>query len=1117
MRQVSSRLIGAGLVVVIGGLGRPALGDWPVSRHDPARTAYATGASTITQPTRYWQAYAGGTLSSSTHLALDIDGDGVVEIVYLAGGKAIAKHADDRVVWESTPLDFTRIEAVADVDGDGLLELVVSSGRNVFVLAGGSGKVLWKNPDGEVGNVGGVRLADLDGDHHPEIVIDDCACCGVSATVSPAGGAYHFGVGNLGAPTKLYAPLTRSHCGSQALTMGDFDGDGVSDVAYLDSTTAILTTGKTGASLGASAALGDSMYYTSCTSANVDGRPGDELICFQNTYQASAGGGRRVFAVTYDLTATPVVKTLYNLAPVPKDVGELRSLGNSLADLDGDGLLEITVSWFDGSAWSTSIYDAGTGATLATVAEPIDGIIDVDGDKLPEIVTTTAAGLVARKFHRGNTPALTQVATFPSGYHVRMQHDYAQAAAGSVVGRPLAIDLQGNGSVVPVFFVNASGPSAASYVAARVDAGSVTTLATYAVPPGISILTNQVYGNLNRPYPQLVLARNDGFLTFLDSGFAPTNGGMFGSGEFPVYLPGMRVGGFLAAPIAPRLGGTSDAVVVTDSRGALVNLSAASAWMSVPPLKAWEVPGASSPSTAPTLDNGKPGIVCSGGSTLTALRADGSTIWTQNMPGGASISGDPLAGDVNGDGTSDIFTASLATGVVLNLQVWNGKDGKPIWPSAYAEAQQWGYQPFSLADHDGDGIPDMYVVSNSLRVLRGQTGATIASNPTFLGYFTPTILDVDGDGIPEVTLSRGYFPVRTLKHDLTTTLWTGADDRPYQHGARAACGGGQSVWVQPSTQTQGLVRLVTMNGPTAGTAVTLFLAGGTAFAAAADATTAGKFLGALGDVVIKQDLLGTGDHPSALLGSSDGFLYALNPCAGAVDWAFDLKFAVGNPIFADPTGSGVDQILVPAADGYIHALQQRVLAAPAHVYDNAEAKGMAVPGPDLDTVGTVSSLAASWAPVAGADGYQVAAITEGGTFITQPDWISVGNVTSVAVDNLALGPGKKYFFSVRAVSKTKGSSLETTSNGVIVEAPMVPDGGLGDLDAGTDAGGPTADGGHPPMLPGGSSKPSGCGCRVVGAESSFAGAASLALALCAVGARRLGRRRSSSTASRPPG
>src|SRR5262249_40741295 len=99
----------------------------------------------------------------------------------------------------------------------------------------------------------------------------------------------------------------------------------------------------------------------------------------------------------------------------------------------------------------------------------------------------------------------------------------------------------------------------------------------------------------------------------------------------------------------------------------------------------------------------------------------------------------------------------------------------------------------------------------------------------------------------------------------------------------------------------------------------------------------------------------------------------------------------------------------------------------------------------------VDTLAASWAPVTGADGYQVAALTEGGTFVTQPDWVTIDNTTNTAVANLSLTPGKKYFFSVRAISKTKGSSAAATSNGVIVETP--DGGGLGDAGFPTGAGG----------------------------------------------------------------
>jgi hypothetical protein len=465
-----------------------------------------------------------------------------------------------------------------------------------------------------------------------------------------------------------------------------------------------------------------------------------------------------------------------------------------------------------------------------------------------------------------------------------------------------------------------------------------------------------------------------------------------------------------------------------------------------------------------------------------------------------SLIHDPLAADVNGDGVSDAIATWTSTGSVLNAQAFDGKTGAVIWGSKYSEALQWGFQPSAMADYDGDGVSDLHFVPNTLRVLNGKSGATLANNPTFLAYFTPTIADVDGDGVAEVTMSRGYYPARTFRKDLTTTTWTGPDDRPYQHGARAVCGA-TSIWVQPSSQNRALVRLFTMNGASVGATSTVWLAGGKVHATQAAADASGAFEGALGNVSIKQDLVGTADHPSALIGSTDGFLYAINPCAGTLDWAFNAKVAVGDAIFADTSGDNVDEILVPAADGYLYALQQRLLAPPSFVNDNAVNGTTVIPGPDVDTVKTAGSLGASWDAVPDADGYQVAVQTEGGTFVTQPDWVDLGNVTQAAVPNLSLVDGRKYFFSVRAVSKTKGSSFDIKSNGVTVQLIAAPDAGLEDVTlGGDDTGGVPDDGGVDATLGDTGTAPaaaeaskSGCGCRVAGVPGGDAALVVVAL------------------------
>lgn len=1025
-----------------------ARADWPVARHDPQRTAAASGTSTITKPAPYWQIYLGGTLSDDTHLALDINQDGTVEIVYLAGGRAIAKLPNNQIVWASPPVELTGIDDVADVYGDGGLEVVAHSTRGVVLLSGKTGKVLWTEPAGEVGAVSAVRVGDLNGDGHPDILIDDCACCGTTATSATPGAAYTFAGG---APKLLWNPPsapTRSHCGSSAVVLGDWDGNGTLDVAYASTNTVLFASGPTGALLGTSdpvipavGSLTAELYYATCDTANVDGRPGDELVCYSDMYYAAdSAGSRSVFVATYDAAAAPPVKVLWTQAETNVVGGQLVNVGGSLSDLDGDGTFEVTVAGFDGTAWTTTVYDAASGAVLATIpGYELTGIADLTGTGHRAVLASSiqSGALTAWTFKRGASPAIAMSWSLPSGPSEVEQVDWSKKPRSSCYQKALALDLKGNGASNPVFSMPATTTTPATLIA--YDASGQTTpkaLATYSVPSDITLLTHQVFPKVDRPYDQLLVTRNDGYLVVLDDMFAPTN--TFTSTVcvdscITTTTPGLVVGGYTGAPIAPNLGGGSgsaDNVVVTDSRGFLLRLDPTAAWMAQAPTVSWQLAGASSPTMVPGLNAGAPGIVCSQGSALTALSAAGTTLWTKAVPG--TLEYDPLYGDVNGDGVPDIFASYNATGSVESYQVYDGKTGSPLWTAPPTAALQWGVEPFAVADYNGDGVSDVWAVLNTLQVFSGPSGAVLAQNTSFLAYFTPTIADVDFDGVNEATMSQGYYPARTFKHDLNTTLWVGPDDRPYQDGARAVCPAETSVWVQPSTETPGLVRLITMNGTSAGATTSLYLAGG----AVSPARSATAYTGTLGNVTVKQDLLGTNDHPSALVPSADGYIYALNPCTGALDWAYDVGFPPGEVVFADTSGDGVDEMLVTAADGYLYAFSQQVLAPPAWVYDTDPAHG--ITSKEASQVTTSISLSAAWAPVAGADAYQLAVTTEGGSFVTEPNWLEVGSGTSTTTKPLPLVNGAKYFQLVRAISKTKGSSPATSSSGVTVQ--IVPQG-----------------------------------------------------------------------------
>jgi hypothetical protein len=1062
-------------------LASPALGDWPNAAHDPARTALATGKTSITKPIPYWRYYLGGTLSGTTHYAADVNGDGIVEVVYLAGGKVIAKLPDDRLVWETSPVDAADIAGVADVDGDKLPDVVATEANRVVAVSGADGHVIWEEPAGEIGTIGGARVGDLDGDGLADVLVDDCACCGVE-NGSLAGVAYSIAGGNA---KKLWSPATRpGHCGSSGVTLGDWDADGVLDVAYNGPSGVELVSGKTGQTLDTSTAtLGNLVDRASCTSANVDGRPGDELVCYDDTYYAAIGqGNHSAFVVTYDATAVPKAKILWQLASSDVAGGRLVSNGRSLSDLDKDGKLEVTVGFYDQGAWTTQVLDAATGANLATLpGQVLQEVVDVQGNGTLTLVTAPAAGgaLEASSFARAAMPPTAQLWTL-SGATILEQVDWTQHPHGTSFWEAVTLDVDGDGTGD---LLAQTTDNVVAYHAK--GAQPPTSFATYAIPSGVTLLTSQPFTNLTLPFAQLTLTRNDGFFLVLDRSLAVTNS-FTGMNEF-TSRPGMRVGGYRRSPIATNVGAGGDSVVATDSRGAVIRLDGAGAWMESPPPVAWELRGASDPSTFPKLTAGGTGFVCARGSAYTAVDAAGKTLWSQSLAG--SSFADALPSDVNGDGVPDALVTSIATGSIAGYQALSGTTGAPLWGAPPSISLQWGLFAAASADMNGDGVPDLIALPNTLRIHDGKTGSVLVENPNFLAYATPTIEDVDFDGVTDVTLSRMYYGARTYQADLATALWTGPDaDRPYQHGAAVACAGQVSVWTQPSQANPGQVSFETMNGASAGQATVVFVAGGQLYSTAQAAQAAGQRLGAISDVAAKQDLLGTGDHASALVGSTDGWLYALNPCKGTLDWAYQAGFAVGDVIFADTSGDGADEILLSSSDGYLYALSQQVLDAPAWVYDTDPEHGITTM--DVDMISTHDTLSGAWAAVAGADAYEVSIVTAGGSYVTDPDWEPVANVTSASIHQLPLVDGKKYFFRVRAVSKTKGSSPFTSSNGVVVHltnGSFGNDGGTGD-DGGMLDGGD--DGGNGAF---GQGTKSGCGC--VAAPSEAAGFGPVVLGL----------------------
>jgi hypothetical protein len=203
-----------------------------MARHDVSRTGATGGRSNLERPTIAWRRYMGGAVGSQQLLARDVNGDGAVEVVFISGGKLVAKRSDDSIVWETPPFDLFRIDTVRDLDNDGTLD-VVATGRpgRVMIFSGRDGRVEWQTGAPPFGpTIGAVRFARLDGDMLDDMYVTDVAC-GSTDNTGDTAFAYSFARGfgtGLDTGEQRLWQLERGrdyNCGNNDV-VADLNGDG---------------------------------------------------------------------------------------------------------------------------------------------------------------------------------------------------------------------------------------------------------------------------------------------------------------------------------------------------------------------------------------------------------------------------------------------------------------------------------------------------------------------------------------------------------------------------------------------------------------------------------------------------------------------------------------------------------------------------------------------------------------------------------------------------------------------------------------------------------------------------------------------------------------------------
>ncbi|MDB4932781.1 MAG: hypothetical protein JWM10_5265, partial [Myxococcaceae bacterium] len=560
----------------------PAAGgahDWPCMRHDPQRTGAALGPLRLPAPAVRWRHYLGGQLRDDQWRVADVDGDQVTDVVFVASGKVICKHADDSLVWESDLIEARSLAGLADLDRDGRAEVVVVGDRGaVLVLNGATGRVLWEVPRAVRGFGASVRLGDLDGDGLDEVYVGQC----VQSTIAAA--AYSFRDG-FAAPRALWQiPSSSDRCGVQTDLLVDIDGDGMSEVvmAQGDTTMRVLD-GRSGVLRWEvrAPASGTFTQQSVPVAVNVDDDPARELVVVTNTVRRGTPGfgGRRVAVFDQPLPTQSAATLRWEMVQADPENGGVAFTADSVVDLDGDGHPELVASFYDGIArrWDLTVRDAATGEVRASrpgyelvgvlPASATDGgrplILGVQDDRATAALTLSATGLDLRWTLPSRRPALAL--------------DPSIAARLGLATRPLAMQLDADPALE--LLTTAFDPALPSeartvttLVAYDLNGANPAVLGTLEAPMATTMLTFQTGANLSRAITQPLVVTSDGYLLALDEALRPTNR-LVGT-EFTI--PGMRVGGFYGGPTLqgatpiigalPGAAGAERAVLVRDSR-----------------------------------------------------------------------------------------------------------------------------------------------------------------------------------------------------------------------------------------------------------------------------------------------------------------------------------------------------------------------------------------------------------------------------------------------------------------------------------------------------------------------------------------------------------------------
>jgi hypothetical protein len=376
----------------------------------------------------------------SSPAVADLDADGDMEAVY-ASYHLFALDGSDGAQVFKVDLGGRCWPGViaADLDGSGDLELAVGDGGGGVRVFDHQGASVWtRTPSGS--EIRGLSAADLNGDGRLELIAAHAASDRTNTWVYNAQGDALPGWPQLNNDSGYAAGVYNDN-----IAAGDLDGDGVAEVVVPSDVHYICAYEPSGQQVPANAMYDDNgatqawgavgvwesldtelrgwgrcdgqraeSYRTNfahgpAALGDVNAHGGPEVIVTGNVYDCSVGdnaaGARYTGVYIFNADRGRFKSGAYNWEAPPTDTGDLLSndynviennqSNPALADLDGDGELEIIFAAYDGrvhafwldktehGGWPFSVYNPAEGV-YRFATEPV--VADLDNDGYAEVI-----------------------------------------------------------------------------------------------------------------------------------------------------------------------------------------------------------------------------------------------------------------------------------------------------------------------------------------------------------------------------------------------------------------------------------------------------------------------------------------------------------------------------------------------------------------------------------------------------------------------------------------------------------------------------------------------------------------------------------------------------------